>query len=117
MKNEISKVLVVILIIALILFSCVGFFCLFNTLVANKTASGNDFINFAGGIIGSLIAGMIAIVTFNCTLKNNNENQNKAHELQTKLNIENNHLQTSLKVEDNLNRIMGKRTLSACEYI
>lgn len=117
MKDKISKVLVVILIIALILFSCVGFFCLFNSLVAYKTASGNDFINFTGGIIGSLIAGMIAIFTFDCTLKNNNENQNKAYELQTKLNIENHHLQTSLKVEDNLNREMEKeRSVLANTY-
>lgn len=117
MKDKISKVLVVILIIALILFSCVGIFCLFNSLIAYKTASGNDFINFTGGIIGSLIAGMIAIFTFNRTLKNNNENQNKAHELQTKLNIENNHLQTSLKVEDNLHRILEKeRSVLANTY-
>ncbi len=108
MKSKLSKVIVVLLIIALILFSCFGVFYMFNSLVAYKNASGNDFINFAGGIIGSLIAGMIAVVTFLCTLKNNNKNQNEAHELQTKLNIENNHLQTSLKVEDNLNRIMEK---------
>lgn len=117
MKDKISKVLVVILIIALILFSCVGIFYLFNSLIAYKTASGNDFINFTGGIIGSLIAGMIAIFTFNRTLKNNNENQNKAHELQTKLNIENNQLQTSLKVEDNLHRILEKeRSVLANTY-
>lgn len=117
MKDKLSKVLVVLLIIALILFSCLGVFALFNYLVAYKNASGNDVINFTGGIIGSLIAGMIAIFTFNCTLKNNNENQNKAHELQTKLNIENNHLQTSLKVEDNLNRLMEKeRSVLANTY-
>lgn len=117
MKDKISKVLVGILIIALILFSCVVFFGLFNSPVAYKTASRNDFINFAGGIIGSLIAGMVAICTFKCTLKNNNENQNKAHELQTKLNIENHHLQTSLKMEDNLNRIMEKeRSVLANTY-
>ena len=108
MKDKLSKVLVVLIIIALILFSCLGVFSLFNSLVAYKNASGNDVINFTGGIIGSLIAGMIAVVTFYCTLKNNNENQNKSHDLQTKLNIENNYLQTSLKVEDNLNRKMEK---------
>lgn len=49
--------------------------------------------------------------------KKNNENQNKAHELQTKLNIENNHLQTALKVEDSLNRIMEKeRSVLANTY-
>lgn len=117
MKDKISKVLAVILIIALILFSCAGFFCLFNSLVAYKTTSGNDLINFTGGVIGSLIAGMIAIFTFSCTLKNGNKNQNRAHELQTKLNIENNYLQTSLKMEDNLNRMMEKeRSVLANTY-
>lgn len=117
MKDKFLKVLVVLLIIVLILFSCLGVFYLFNCLVAYKNASGNDVLNFAGGIIGSLIAGMIAVVTFLFTLKNNNENQKKAHELQTKLNIENNHLQTSLKVEDNLNRIMEKeRSVLANTY-
>jgi len=117
MKDKLSKVFVVLIIIALILFSCLGVFSLFNCLVAYKNASGNDVINFTGGIIGSLIAGMIAVVTFYCTLKNNNENQNKSHELQTKLNIENNYLQTSLKVEDNLNRKMEKeRSVLANTY-
>lgn len=117
MKDKLSKVLVLLLIIALILFSCLGVFSLFNYLVAYKNASGNDVINFTGGIIGSLIAGMIAVVTFYCTLKNNNKNQNEAHELQIKLNIENNYLQTSLKVEDNLNRIMEKeRSVLANTY-
>lgn len=117
MKDKLSKVLEVFLIIELIIFSCLGVFSLFNYLVAYKNASGNDFINFVGGIICSLIAGMIAVVTFLCTLKNNNKNQNEAHELQTKLNIENNHLQTSLKVEDNLNRKMEKeRSVLANTY-
>lgn len=117
MKDKLSKLLVVILIIALILFSCLGVVWLFNYLVAYKNISGNDVLNFTGGIIGSVIAGMIAVVTFHCTLKNNNENQNKAHDLQTKLNIENNHLQTSLKVEDNLNRKMEKeRSVLANTY-
>lgn len=117
MKDKFSKVLVVLIIIALILFSCLGVFSLFNCFVAYKNASGNDVINFTGGIIGSLIAGMIAVVTFYCTLKNNNENQNKSHDLQTKLNIENNYLQTSLKVEDNLNRKMEKeRSVLASTY-
>ncbi|MDE6531015.1 MAG: hypothetical protein K2K96_09620 [Lachnospiraceae bacterium] len=108
MKEKLSKVLVVILITELMLLLYFGVFCLFNSLVAYKNASGNDWLNFAGGIIGSLIAGMIAVVTFLCTIKNNDKNQKEAHELQTKLNIENNHLQTSLKVEDNLNRKMEK---------
>ena len=117
MKDKLSKVLVILLIIALILFSCLGVFSLFNCLVAYKNASGNDVINFTGGIIGTFISVMVAIVTFSVTLKNNNENQNKEHDLQTKLNIENNHLQTSLKVEDNLNRIMEKeRSVLANTY-
>lgn len=117
MKDKLSKVLVVLLIIALILFSCIGVFFLFSYLVAYKNASGNDALNFTGGIIGSFIAGMVAVVTFLCTIKNNNKNQNEAHELQTKLNIENNHLQTSLKVEDNLNRKMEKeRSVLANTY-
>lgn len=117
MKNKLSKVLVVLIIIALVLFFCLGAFSLFNYFVAYKNASGNDVINFIGGIVGSLIAGMIAVITFYCTLKNNNENQNKSHNLQTKLNIENNHLQTSLKVEDNLNRKMEKeRSVLANTY-
>ena len=117
MKDKLSKVFMVLIIIALILFSCLGVFSLFNSLVAYRNASGNDVINFTGGIIGSLIAGMIAVITFYCTLKNNNENQNKSHDLQTKLNIENNYLQTSLKVEDNLNRKMEKeRSVLANTY-
>ncbi len=117
MKDKHSKVVMVILIIELALFLCLGVFCLFNCLVAYKTANGNDLLNFAGGIIGSLIAGMIAVVTFFCTIKNNDKNQKEAHELQTKLNIENNRIQTSLKVEDNLNRIIEKeRSVLANTY-
>lgn len=117
MKDKLSKVFMVLIIIALILFSCLGVFSLFNSLVAYRNASGNGVINFTGGIIGSLIAGMIAVITFYCTLKNNNENQNKSHDLQTILNIENNYLQTSLKVEDNLNRKMEKeRSVLANTY-
>ena len=117
MKDKISKVIFALLIIALILFSCVGIFALFNGLVAYKNASGNDLISFVGGIIGSVIAGIIAIVTFHCTIKNNNKNQKEAHDLQIKLNIENNNLQTSLKVQDNLNRKMeAERAVLATTY-
>lgn len=77
MKDKISKVIFALLIIALILFSCVGIFALFNGLVAYKNASGNDLISFVGGIIGSVIAGIIAIVTFHCTIKNNNKTKKK----------------------------------------
>lgn len=117
MKDKISKVTFALMLIALIIFSCVGIFAMFNSLVAYKTASGNDLINFAGGIIGSVIAGAIAVITFLCTIKNNDRNQKEAHELQTKLNIENNNLQTSLKVQDNLNRKMEKeRSVLATTY-
>lgn len=77
---------------------------MFNGLVAYKNASGNDLINFIGGIVGSVIAGVIAVITFYYTIKNNNKNQKEAHDLQIKLNIENNNIQTSLKVQDNFNR-------------
>ncbi len=117
MKDKISKVIYALLILALILFSCVGIFVLFNGLVAYKNASGNDWINFAGGMIGSIIAGLIAIVTFCHTIKNTNRNQKEAHDLQIKLNIENNNLQTSLKVQDNLNRKMeAERAVLATTY-
>ncbi|MCM1134893.1 MAG: hypothetical protein NC400_04875 [Clostridium sp.] len=82
MKSKFLKVLVVLLIIVLLLFSCLGVFSLFPAL--------------------------IAVVTFYYTLKNNNKNQMEALNLQTKLNTENYYLQTSLKVEDNLNRKMEK---------
>lgn len=108
MKDKLSKVHKVLIIIALILLFCLGVFSLFKYLAACEGASENDVFSFAGGIIGSLIAGMVAVATFYCTLKNNDKNQTEAHELQTKLNIENNHLQASLKVEDNLNRKMEK---------
>lgn len=117
MKDKISKVIFALLLIALIIFSCIGVFALFNSLVAYKTASGNDWLSFVGGIIGSVIAGAIAIVTFRCTIKNNDKNQKEAHELQTKLNIENNNLQASLKVQDNLNRKMEtERSVLATTY-
>ena len=77
---------------------------MYNGLVAYKSASGNDWIDFIGGVICSVIAGVIAVVTFYYTIKNNNKNQKEAHDLQIKLNIKNNNLQTSLKVQDNLNR-------------
>lgn len=117
MKNKLSKAHMVVLIIALILFSCLGIISLFHNFVTYKNASGNDVINFMGGIIGSLFTGMIALVTLWYTLKNSNKNQKEAHDLQTKLNIENNHLQTSIKVEDNLNRKMEKeRSVLADTY-
>lgn len=117
MKDKILKVIFALLIIALIIFSCTGIFALFNGLVAYKNASGNDLINFIGGIIGSVIAGVIAVITFYYTIKNNNKNQKEAHDLQTKLNIENNNLQTSLKVQDNLNRKMEiERSVLATTY-
>lgn len=108
MKDKLLNMLVALSIIAFILFSSLGVFALFNCLVAYKSASGNDIMNFVGGITGSLIAAMVALLTLYCTLKNDKKNQYEAHDLQTKLNIENNHLQTSLKVEDNLNRKMEK---------
>lgn len=117
MKDKISKAIFALLILALIIFSCIGIFALFNGVVAYKNASGNDWINFIGGILGSLIAGIIAIITFWYTLKNNNKNQQEAHALQTKLNIENNNLQTSLKVQDNMNRKMEtERSVLAITY-
>ncbi len=117
MKNNISKVIFALLLIVSLLFSCVGIFALFNILVAYKSASGNDLFSFVGGIIGSLIAGAIAVFTFYYTIKNNNKNQKEAHELQTKLNIENNNLQTSLKVQDNMNRKMEtERSVLAITY-
>lgn len=105
-KNILSKIITVLQIIALIVFFILVFFLLFNWLAAYKTASGNDWLSFVGGIIGSLIAGAIAVITFYYTIKNNDKNQKEAHDLQTKLNIENNNLQASLKVQDNLNRKM-----------
>lgn len=117
MKDKISKVIFALLLIALIIFSCVGIFVLFNGLAAYKTATGNDWIGFGGGIVGSIIAGLIAVITFYYTIKNNDENQNKAHQLQTELNIENNNLQTSLKVQDNLNRkLETERSVLATTY-
>ena len=117
MKDKFSKVIFALLLIALIIFSCIGIFALFNGLVAYKNASGNDWINFTGGIIGSLIAGIIAIITFYYTIRNNNRNQREAHELQIKLNIENNNLQTSLKVQDNLTRKMEtERSVLSATY-
>ncbi len=106
MRNILSKMILVIQIIAMILFFILCFFILFNSLVAYKNASGNDWINFAGGIIGSVIAGAIAVITFYYTIKNNDKNQNDAYNLQTKLNIENNNFQMALKVQDNLNKKM-----------
>lgn len=106
MKNNISRAIFALLIIALIIFSCFGIFVLFNSLVAYKNASGNDWINFTGGVIGSLIVGIITLITVYYTIKNNNKNQKEAQDLQTKLNIENNNIQASLKVQDNLNRKM-----------
>lgn len=106
MKNNISRAIFALLIIALIIFSSFGIFVLFNSLVAYKNASGNDWINFTGGVIGSLIVGIITLITVYYTIKNNNKNQKEAHDLQTKLNIENNNIQASLKVQDNLNRKM-----------
>lgn len=117
MKDKFSKVIFVLFLIALIIFSFIGIFALFNGLVAYKSASGNDWINFTGGIIGSLIAGIIAIITFYYTIRNNNRNQREAHELQIKLNIENNNLQTSLKVQDNLTRKMEtERSVLSATY-
>lgn len=116
-KNVLSKIITVLQIIALIVFFILVFFLLFNWLEAYKTASENDLISFVGGIIGSLIAGAIAIITFYYTIKNNNKNQKEAQELQTKLNIENNNLQASLKVQDNLNRKMEtERSALATTY-
>ena len=42
MKDKISKVIFALLLIALIIFSCVGIFVLFNSLAAYITATGND---------------------------------------------------------------------------
>lgn len=106
MKDKISKVIFALLLIALIIFSCVGIFAIFNGLVAYKAASGNDWIGFLGGILGSAIAGLIAVITFRLTIKNTNENQEKAHKLQI-----------SLKVEDNLNRkFETERSVLATTY-
>lgn len=117
MKDKISKIIYSLLITALILFSCVGIFALFNSLVAYKSASGNDWLSFVGGIIGSMIAGAIAIITFYYTIKNNDKHQKEAHDLQTKLNIENNNLQASLKVQDILNRkLETERSVLATTY-
>lgn len=117
MKNNDSKVIFALLIVGWILFSCLFIFILFNVLVAYRSATKNDLISFLGGIIGSVIAGIIAIVTFRHTIKNTNQNQKEAHDLQIKLNIENNNLQTSLKVQDNLNRKMEvERSVLATTY-
>lgn len=116
-KNILSKIITILQITALIIFFLLVFFLLFNWLEAYKTATGNDLISFVGGIIGSLIAGAIAVITFYYTIKNNNKHQKEAHDLQTKLNIENNNLQTSLKIQDNLNRNMEtERSVLATTY-
>ena len=83
MKDKPSKFIFALL---LIIFSCAGIFALFNSLVAYKIASSNDWISFGGGIVGSIIAGLIAVITFHYTIKNNDKNQKEAHDLQTKLN-------------------------------
>lgn len=117
MKNILSKIITVLQITAIIIFFLLVFFLLFNWLEAYKIASGNDLISFVGGIIGSLIAGAIAIITFYYTIKNNDKNQKEAHELQTKINIENNNLQASLKMQDNLNRkLETERSVLATTY-
>ena len=106
MKDKLSKVNSILLTIVLLLFFGVGIFALFHYLIECKSVSGNDWINFVGGIIGSVIAGLIAIITFYFTIKNNNKNQKEAH-----------NLQTSLKVEDNLNRKMeSERSVLAVTY-
>lgn len=106
MKDKNSKVIFALLLIALIIFSCVGIFALFNSLVAYKTASTNDWISFGGGIVGSIIAGLVAVSTFYCTIKHNDENQQKSH-----------NIQASLTVEDNLNRKMEtERSVLAVSY-
>lgn len=105
-KNVLSKIITVLQITALIVFFILVFFLLFNCLVAYKTASTNDWISFGGGIAGSIIAGLIAVITFRYTIKNTNENQEKAHKLQM-----------SLKVEDNLKRKMEtERSVLATTY-
>lgn len=117
MKDKLTKVILALLIIALALFSILLFFILFNILSAYKTTSGNDLISFVGGIIGSIIAGMIAIVTFYYTIKNNNKNLKESNDLQNKLNIENNNLQIALKIEDQLNKKIEKeRSVIAITY-
>ena len=117
MKDKPSKFIFALLLIALIIFSCVGIFALFNGLVAYKIASSNDWISFGGGIVGSIIAGLIAVITFHYTIKNNDKNQKEAHDLQTKLNTENNNFQASLKVQDNLNRKMeAERSVLSTTY-
>lgn len=106
MKDKLSKVNSILITIVLILFLGAGIFALFHYLIECKSVSGNDWINFVGGIIGSVIAGLIAIITFYFTIKNNNKNQKEAH-----------NLQTSLKVEDNLNRKMeSERSVLAVTY-
>ena len=105
-KNLLSKIIAILQITVFIVFFILVFFILFNRLEAYKTASGNDLIGFVGGIIGSLIAGAIAIITFRYTIKNGNENQEKAHKLQI-----------SLKIEDNLKRKMeNERSVLATTY-
>lgn len=116
-KDFLSKIVTILQIIALIVFLFLVFFLLFNWLVAYKIASSNDWISFGGGIVGSIIAGLIAVITFHYTIKNNDKNQKEAHDLQTKLNTENNNLQASLKVQDNLNRKMeAERSVLSTTY-
>lgn len=106
MKDKPIKVIFILVLILLILISLVGGFALFNYFVAYKSATQNDWINFAGGIVGSFITGIVAFATLFVTIRSNNKNQEKAHKLQI-----------SLKVEDNLNRkFETERSVLATTY-
>lgn len=106
MKDKPIKVIFILVLILLILISLVGGFALFNYFVAYKSATQNDWINFAGGIVGSFITGIVAFATLFVTIRSNNKNQEKA-----------NNLQASLKIEDNLNKKMEmERSLLSVTY-
>ena len=79
--------------ILLLCLAAIVIWYMFNSLIAYKLATTNDYISFAGGIVGSLIAAIIAIISLVFTLRHNEISQQKS-----------NNLQNALKLEDNLNR-------------
>ncbi|MEZ3425474.1 MAG: hypothetical protein K1W39_17530 [Lachnospiraceae bacterium] len=99
--NKKFKTLFVGTIIFVIVIVCVAFISFF-------LKDNNNFSSFIGSILGALISGVITFVGLYITIKQGNENQSKALNLQSALQVENNLLHFLEKQKKNITESVNK---------
>lgn len=78
------------------------------TAISFLLKGNNNFSSFIGGILGALISGVITFVGLYITIKQGNENQSKALNLQSALQVENNLLHFLEKQKKNITESVNK---------